>query len=223
MITRHTLQAVLAAGAAILVLPGLASAQARTTTATPTAETKGYAEVVANSTFGNVTSQAYGGEIGYAVWNQVQLFLEGGQVRNAASSTLSSNAQVIAAALTQLQPSAVSYSVKQPINYFNVGLRFPFTVDSKLKPYVLVGGGIAQVKRDVSFALASSESLSSYVTLGDDLSGRKNSGAFTAGAGVMWPVYQRVVVDFQFRLLRVFAEGEGINVGRAGIGLGFQF
>lgn len=223
MRTLQTLRAAVVAGSALLAIPAVASAQARTTTAAPTTETKGYAEVVANSTFGSVTSQAYGGEIGYAVWNEVQLFLEGGQVRNAATSSLSSNAQLIAAALTQLQPAGVSYAVKQPINYFNVGLRLPFTVQSQLKPYVLVGGGIAQVKKDVTFALASSEPLSQYVTLGDDLSGRKNSGVFTAGAGVMWPVYQRLMVDFQFRLMRVFAEGEAVNVGRAGIGLGVQF
>ena len=44
-----------------------------------------------------------------------------------------------------------------------------------------------------------------------------------AGGGVMWMATQRLVVDFQFRVQHVFAEGEGMNIGRAGIGLGVRF
>jgi opacity protein-like surface antigen len=45
----------------------------------------------------------------------------------------------------------------------------------------------------------------------------------TVGGGVAWPVWQRVIVDFQYRYGRVFAAGQGINVNRAGAGLGVRF
>ena len=39
----------------------------------------------------------------------------------------------------------------------------------------------------------------------------------------MWPAWQRLVVDVQFRFGRILAEDGGINVSRAGIGLGVRF
>ena len=32
-----------------------------------------------------------------------------------------------------------------------------------------------------------------------------------------------MVIDFQFRVMRVFAEDEGMNIGRGGVGVGFRF
>jgi hypothetical protein len=65
--------------------------------------------------------------------------------------------------------------------------------------------------------------VSQYVTLGEDLTGTQNSPLLNVGAGVMWPAWQHLVVDFQFRVMRVFAEGEAMNIGRGGIGIGFRF
>ena len=206
---------ILCAGAAT------ASAQAIPTQSTP--PSAGYVELVANSTFGNVTSQAYGGEIGYRVWNEAQLYVEGGVVRNAATSSLDTAAQAIAAALGQLQPSAVTYSVKQPVSYFSAGIRFPLSTHAKVTPYVIAGFGLAKVKKDVAFQIASSEPITQYVTLGEDLTGSQNSPLLNVGAGVAWPVWQRMVIDFQFRVMRVFAEDEGMNIGRGGVGVGFRF
>jgi hypothetical protein len=43
------------------------------------------------------------------------------------------------------------------------------------------------------------------------------------GAGAMWPLWQRLVADLQFRFGRILAEDGGINVSRAGIGIGVRF
>jgi opacity protein-like surface antigen len=215
--------AAVAAGIALLATPHRAFAQAAAAPGTPVSPTKGYAEVVANSTFGNVTSQAYGGEVGYKVWREAMAFVEAGQVRNAASAATSNAAQLIASALSQLQPAAVSYSVREPVTYFAAGLRFPLATEGKVTPYALAGAGVGQVKKDVSFTIASSEPVSQYVTLGEDLNGTETKALFTVGGGVMWPVYQKVILDVQFRLMRVFTEGEGLNIGRVGIGLGVKF
>jgi opacity protein-like surface antigen len=207
----------------LILCAGAATASAQATPAQSTSALPGYVELVANSTFGNVTSQAYGGEIGYRVWNEAQLYLEGGVVRNAATSSLDTAAQTIAAALGQLQPSAVTYSVKQPVSYFSAGIRFPLSTHAKVTPYVIAGFGLAKVKKDVTFQIASSEPITQYVTLGEDLTGSQNSPLLNVGAGVAWPVWQRMVIDFQFRVMRVFAEDEGMNIGRGGVGVGFRF
>jgi opacity protein-like surface antigen len=207
----------------LILCAGAATASAQATPAQSAPASPGYVELVANSTFGNVTSQAYGGEFGYRVWNEAQLYVEGGVVRNAATSSLDTAAQTIATALGQLQPSAVSYSVKQPVGYFSAGLRFPLSTHAKVTPYVIAGFGLAKVKKDVAFQIASSEPITQYVTLGEDLTGSQNSPLLNVGAGVAWPVWQRMVIDFQFRVMRVFAEDEGMNIGRGGVGVGFRF
>jgi opacity protein-like surface antigen len=208
----------------LILCLGAARASAQATPPQSTPASSGYVEFVANSTFGNVTSQAYGGEIGYRVWNEAQLYVEGGVVRNAATSSLSNAAQTIAGALGQLQPAAVSYSVKQPVSYFSAGIRYPLSMQAKVIPYVIAGFGLARVKKDVSFQIASSEPITQYVTLGEDLNGSENSPLLNVGAGIAWPAWgQHLVIDFQFRVMRVFAEDEGMNIGRGGVGVGFRF
>ena len=68
-----------------MALPCAASAQAPTQ-----APSKGYVEVVAQSAFGNVTSQSFGGELGITVVPGVQVFVEAGQVNNVARSLTAS-------------------------------------------------------------------------------------------------------------------------------------
>ena len=49
---------------------------------------RGYVEGVAQSAFGNVTSQSFGGEFGVTVHPGVSIFVEGGYVRDAAPASL---------------------------------------------------------------------------------------------------------------------------------------
>jgi opacity protein-like surface antigen len=187
---------------------------------------RGYVEGIAQSAFGNVTSQAYGGELGITV-GAVQVFVEGGQVRNVATATIGAAAQSVASALTQLQPAAVTYSVKQPVAFGTVGVKYPFVMpSSNVTPYVLAGVGGARVTNDVRFQLggvAADATIGQYVTLGSDLSGHFTKPLLTFGAGVMWPVWERLVIDLQYRYGRVFADDEGININRAGVGVGVRF
>ncbi len=221
---RSPRRAPLLAVATTLAMSGIATAQS----APPASDAAiGYAEVVAHSAFGNVTSQSYGGEVGYKVWKTAQLFVEGGAVGDVASSATSGGAQAIAGALTQLQPEAVSYSVKQPVAFVAAGLRHPFAVHARvLRPYVAGAFGAARVKNDVHFRLGgvdSPDKLAQYVTLGSDLSGTTTSALMNLGGGVEWLAWHRLVLDFQYRYGRIFHDGGGINVHRAGLGVGVTF
>ena len=212
-----------AAAIMVLVFCGAASAQSASTADTD----RGYVEAVLQSAFGNVTSQSYGAEGGVTIRPNLQVFFEGGMVRNVATDEIGAAAQTIAGFLSQSQ-SSVGFSVRQPVAFFAGGVKLLIPTSSSLRPYVLAGGGIANVKQDVTFTIAGSDVTTVLptqygVTLGSDLSGSFTKPMIEAGAGVMWPAWQRLVIDVQFRYGRIFAEDAGINVSRAGVGLGVRF
>jgi hypothetical protein len=87
---------------------------------------------------------------------------------------------------------------------------------------------LASVKQDVAFTVGGADVTSNLagqygVQLGSDLSGSFTKPMLVAGAGAMWPVWQRLVIDAQFRFGRVFTDEGGLNIGRAGIGVGVRF
>jgi opacity protein-like surface antigen len=198
------------------VLAGTARAQSSA------APDTGYAEFFAQSAFGNVTSQAYGGEAGYTINPQLQVFGEFGWVRDTAPSSLAANAQKIATGIAAAA-GTTNYSAKQPVTFGVGGVKFRLPLEnSRVAPYVLAGGGIGAVKRDVTFTTASGDA-SQYATLGSDLSGTESAFMLSLGGGVGIPLGSVVLVDVQYRYGRVFTANEGLSINRAGVGLGVRF
>jgi opacity protein-like surface antigen len=205
---------------------------------TPAADT-GYVEGVAQSAFGNVTSQSYGAEVGFSIMAGLQVFVEGGQIRDVATPDLGVNAQTIAGALgVALKQSgtagAVGYSVKEPATFGVAGIRYLIPISGsarsplgKAQPYVMAGGGIAKVQKNVAFTIAGTDvtgNLQQYgVFLGTDLSGSFTKPMLTLGGGVTWPAWRQLILDFQYRYGRIFADDQAIVAQRAGIGLGIKF
>jgi len=206
----------------MLTLSGVAHAQ------TPAADADhGYVEGVAQSAFGNVTSQSFGAEFGITVMPNVQVFAEFGKTRDVATASIGTAAQVIAGALSQTQ-SNVGFHVKQPVTFAVAGVKYTLPTTGAIHPYVLGGAGLATVTQDVAFTVGGSDVTSVLATqygvqLGTDLSGSFTKPMIVVGGGAMWPAWQRLVVDVQFRFGRILAEDGGINVVRAGIGLGVRF
>jgi opacity protein-like surface antigen len=208
---------------AFALMAAAAQAQTRPGSSGPAT---GYAEVVAQSAFGNVTSQSYGGEIGFAVRPGVQIFVEAGRTRDAAPAELGANAQMIAGYLTQTQ-SGVSFTVKQPVTFGVAGVKLQVPTESRAQPYVLGGFGLARYTQDVHFLVSGTDvtgTIATYgVVLGSDLAGSLTRPMMTLGGGVAVPVYHNILIDLQYRFGRIFASGEGININRAGAGLGVRF
>ena len=202
---------------------GVAHAQAA---AAPVQASKGYVEGTAQSTFGNVTSQAYGAEVGFSIAPKFQIFGEFAHVNDTAPSSLAESAQLIAGALSQTQ-SNVGFGARQPTTFGVGGVRFPFATSSKVEPYVLVGAGVATVKKDVTYTISGTDvtaNLAQYgVVLGTDLSGSETKMMLDLGGGVVWPAWQKLIIDFQYRYGRVFTSDEGLNINRAGVGIGVRF
>ena len=212
----------------LLVCAMTGAAQAQTMRAAQATDDHGvYAQVLVDATFGNVSSQSYGGEVGMTVWPNAQIFIEGGHVNNVASSDFFNAAQMIAGSLSQTQ-SGVGFSAKEPVTFGDAGIRYVVPIaDSSVQPYVMAGFGVAHVTQDATFTVNGTDvtgNLAQYgIVLGTDLSGSFTRPLLSLGVGVSVPVWQRVAVDLHYRYGRIFAPDSGINVSRAGIGLGFRF
>ena len=207
----------------MLALSGVANAQT-----SPTADADhGYVEGVLQSAFGNVTSQSFGAEVGVTVMPNLQVFGEFGKVRDVATTGIGSAAQLIAGFLSQTQ-TGVSFSVKEPVTFAVGGVKYTIPTAGAIHPYVLGGAGMATVTQNVAFTVGGTDVTSALastygVQLGTDLSGSFTKPMIVVGGGVMWPAWQRLVVDVQFRFGRILAEDGGINVSRAGLGVGVRF
>jgi opacity protein-like surface antigen len=189
---------------------------------TPTAadDSRGYLEAVAQSAFGNVTSQSFGGELGFTLRPGLQVFVDAGYVRDTTSSALSAKAQAIAADISA-KAGGGSYQVKQPVTFGVFGIKYWLPVDqSKYSPYVMFGGGPARVEKNTTFTVATG-SVSDYVSVGSDLAGTETKGMVSGGIGLNI-AFGRVFVDLQYRFGHVFTT-DGLNIHRAGAGVGVRF
>jgi opacity protein-like surface antigen len=180
----------------------------------------------AQSAFGNVTSQSFGAEAGFGVAPQIEVFIEGGRTVDAAPASMGAAAQQITVQIQKTAPNA-SYTVKQPVDFVDAGVRYEVDIHSKLMPYVLAGVGIGMVKPDAQFAVNGASvnaTLAQYgVALGSDLTGTTSKFMAVGGAGARYPLGTSIYADLEFRYNRVFISGRNIPFSRAGIGLGFKF
>jgi opacity protein-like surface antigen len=214
---------VILVGAAVAVCMAGGEARAQSPGA---AEEKGYVEGVVQSAFGNVTSQSFGVELGISMGPAVHIFGEVGHAGDTAPAELGAAAQLMAGSLSQTQ-SNVTFIAQQPVTFGVAGLRYRFATESKVEPYVMVGGGIAQVKKDVSFFASGTDVTSTLpqngIVLGTDLSGSETKPMLSFGVGAVWPAWRNLIVDFQYRYGRVFTSDQGLNLNRAGVGIGVRF
>ena len=208
-----------------IVSSGVAYGQTPAPSPTPATD-RGYVEGVAQSAFGNVTTQSYGVEFGYTVRRDLQVFGEFGKIRDVAGTTFTGDASTIANALSQVQPAAVGFTARRPVIFFAGGIKYRQPSTLPVQPYVLGGFGFGNVDNDVTFTLggaaASESTLAQYVTLGTDLSGASTSPMLTLGGGVTMPLWRTLLLDVQYRYGRIFAD-EGISTNRAGVGFGVRF
>jgi opacity protein-like surface antigen len=196
--------------------------------ATPPPEYRWSLEGFAQSSFGPTTSQAYGGEGGFKITPNLQIFVEIGTVRNVATSALGTHAQAIASYLTATQSSPVTFTGREPVVFGTGGLKYIFYTNAeKLEPYVLLGFGVARVTKDVHFYVGGADvtsSLDQYrVILGSDLSGEETDPMLEVGGGLYWLFYKQLFLDIQYRYNHIFSSIEGLSLNRVGAGIGIRF
>lgn len=181
------------------------------------------------ATFGNKTGASFGGEFDYKLSTEWELFVEGGQMRNVASSQMDEDAQVIATGI------GGTADVAEHANYYNVGIKYlmvPF--GGGYTPYVGIGGGAARVNKDVSFTvngqeLSELQLLSDHgVQLGADLAGITVKPMMTVAVGVSRG-FGRAFMDVSYRYGFIFSKSgsieddKGLNTQRVQLGIGVRF
>jgi opacity protein-like surface antigen len=95
-------------------------------------------EGVAQSAFGNVTSQSFGGAIGVTILPNAEVFFEGGRVNDVATAPIGAAAQTIGGYLSQTQAN-VTYNVKEPVTFGVLGAKYVVPMTGRVLPYVLGG------------------------------------------------------------------------------------
>jgi opacity protein-like surface antigen len=204
----------------MMALSGAAYAQ-------PANDSTGFIEGVAQSAFGNVTSQSFGIEGGISVAPKIDIVVDLGVVRDSSPSSLGAAAQLIAGGLTAVQSGAVSYSVKQPIEFGMIGVRYTIPHSGKLHPYVEFTGGLGRIKRDVRFSIAGTDvtdNLSKYnAVLGTDLAGTETKLMLGGGVGVVYDITPKFIFDAGYRFNHVSTDPEGTTANRIGAGIGIRF
>jgi hypothetical protein len=217
-----------------IVLIGMAgSAWAQTTPAPQAAQTykpydesRFYVAGMAGVTFGNKTSSTFGVEAGMKMGDILEVFAEGGRMTDVTTGGTDTAAAAIGSFLGTLGRGSATWSVKTPANYGAIGARYLFPASGKFEPYVAATVGIANVDKQVAFALNGSDVTGSLpslgVQLGKDLAGKTNNALFMLGGGVRMP-FGAVLVDVGARYGRIFTDPAGTNLFRLTAAVGYRF
>jgi opacity protein-like surface antigen len=201
---------------------GVASAQ--TPTAAPAPDSPFYVELTAGPTLGHKSDKSVGAEAGMRVADQLDAFLEGGHIGNAATADFESRGQKIANAL------GANLSAVEKVNYFDVGLRYLVPVTSNVHPYVAFGVGIAQVSTESNITINGVPVGPDAVALGTDLFGTFKRPFIMFGVGAHVTFATRFFGDLSYRFGHVSGETDGSDVVLAAVpsqrlqfGIGVRF
>lgn len=215
----------------ILLAVALCSATALQAQSAPSGDTRGYAEINGGATLGHKSDVSVGGEAGYQVMPNLDVFGEFGHIGNAASADLEARANTIA------NNVGGTADVVAKVNYFDVGVRYRFVIAQapKVHPYVALGIGAAHVTTETTLSVnGTAVPPGTLVTFGDDLNGTHTAPFLMIGGGATVPFASRYFVDLSYRFGRVFEKSEttgtdtvivlnAFNTNRVQVGLGIKF
>jgi len=198
----------------LLALTLSASAAA---TAQPAARgaTKSYAEFDVAATLGHKSDVSIGGEYGFHLSPDFDVFVEGGHIGNAATSQMDDDAARIAANV-----GATANTISK-ITFVDAGLRYHWPASVNVDPYVALGAGLAHVKNETTLSANSD-----LVQFGTDLNGTENRPIIMLGGGATVGFAKRYFVDLSYRFGAVLATGDASSVNktqRAQVGIGIKF
>ena len=198
----------------LLALTLSASAAA---TAQPAARgaTKSYAEFDVAATLGHKSDVSIGGEYGFHLSPDFDVFVEGGHIGNAATSQMDDDAGRIAANV-----GATANTISK-ITFVDAGLRYHWPASVNVDPYVALGAGLAHVKNETTLSANSD-----LVQFGTDLNGTENRPIIMLGGGATVGFAKRYFVDLSYRFGAVLATGDASSVNktqRAQVGIGIKF
>jgi opacity protein-like surface antigen len=206
----------LAAGS--LCLASVAQAQ---TPGAP-APARKYVEFAVGPTFGHKSDVSLGAEGGFPISEGFDVFVEGGRMRNVATSDLDAAAAIVG------QFIAGAGTAKQSVNFFDAGVRYVIPTTGQFEPYVSFGVGTAQVSRSATFTVSGTDVTSQLldrfgVRLGGDLLEDETKALVTFGVGTHFNVGKNLIGDVGYRFARIFLAEQPLNTNRLQFGIGVRF
>ena len=216
------LYAMYAIGLALTVVCGAGTAAAQTT-----ASDQKYIEVTGGPTFGHKAGGSIGAEGAWYFMPAIGVFVEGGYMSNVTSARTDSDAQAIASFV------GLSATPKSKAGYFDAGVTYRIPMQGRLKPYALLGFGIATVSTTTQWTSGGSDvsgQLANFgVSPGTDLGGSYTRPFVTAGFGVHYPFGSRWLADVSYRYGWIGKNSAddnniaSINTNRLQFGVGARF
>jgi len=197
----------------LLALTLCASAVA--TAQTATGATTSYAEFDFAATLGHKSDTSIGGEYGFHLSPDFDVFVEGGHIGNAATSQMDDDAALIAANV-----GATATSISK-ITFVDAGLRYHWPASVNVDPYVALGVGLAHLKNETTLSANSD-----LVQFGSDLNGTQNRPIIMIGGGAMVGFAKRYFLDLSYRFGAVLATGDASSVNktqRGQVAIGIKF
>lgn len=209
---------------ALAAVPAVAAAQ--TASASSAAGSGLRVGVVAGASSVQHVGALAGGEIGFKVNDRVQLFAEAAWMQDLVSRARENAIAGFATYLTSAQGKTATAALTTPTVYAGGGAKLFITSGGSVRPYVVVGAGVATMVSKPKFTLGGSDittSLATYgVTLGSDLTGSLSKPGITGGVGLQ-AERAKVVFDLGVRLISIQTDGQKTNALRGHVGLLFKF
>ena len=189
---------------------------------------RGYAQFDIAATLGHTSDKAFGGEAGYDVRPEIAVFFEGGHIGNAASADLQSGASRIANNV-----GATANPIAK-VNYFDVGVRYRFTLASRptIHPYAAIGIGGAHVSNETTFIVNGTTYPPEALGIGGggDLNGSETKAFLMLGGGVTMAFGKRYLGELSYRWGGAFGvtsavtgSGSTLSTNRIQLGIGVTF
>jgi opacity protein-like surface antigen len=203
-----------------------AAAFAQTTTASGSGDSRLYGEFNVGPTLGHKSDAFVGGEAGYRLIPDLDVYGEFGHMGNVGTSQMDADAATIA---TFIGGSVNSTAIKA--TYFDVGVRYHLSMIPVAHPYVLAGIGFAHTTREAVWSINGTpvDPATLGVQLGGDLSGSSNKTMLVIGGGINVPFMERFFADVGYRYGGILADTDEvendttIKTQRIVFGVGFKF
>jgi opacity protein-like surface antigen len=177
----------------------------------PAADPSMYVELNLGPTLGHKSDKFVGGEAGFRLTSNLDVFIEASHMGNVATSDLDDRAAIIANFLGGTASTAFK------VNHGAVGLRYNIDATPTIHPYVLGAVGLAHVTTEVAFTVngTATDPATRGVQLGGDLSGSQNKTILVFGFGVRVPFKTQFFADLGYRYGQILAKTDNFETDKA--------
>lgn len=187
-----------------------------------TPPTRGYIEGIGGLTFGTESATMFGGEIGFDVSPNIEVYGSIGRMQNIAPSYINEQLDVLDDVLSAITGQQWDFNVKAPSFFGTAGLKMRVPTEGSIRPYVLGGLGFGSIDVNISeidLGDVTETLIADGYLFREDIEATKMM--WEVGGGVEVPV-GAMHLDIGYRFGK-FLGIEDANVSRAYGGVGVRF